>query len=89
MKTLYTINLSNVGMKDINLVGGKNASLGEMITGLTQKGIKVPSGFAITVEAFKFFISFNKLDKTIKDIVDKSNLSDLQSLRDRFYRLCW
>ena len=44
--------LNDVSMSDVEKVGGKNASLGEMISGLSSQGIQVPSGFATTAEAF-------------------------------------
>ncbi len=67
--------------KDVPLVGGKNASLGEMYTKLTEKGVKVPYGFAVTAEAYKYFIRENKLEGKIKDILtglDTHNVEDLQ-----------
>jgi pyruvate,water dikinase len=53
--------------KDINLVGGKNASLGEMISGLQDKGIKVPHGFAITAGAYRYFLEANGLDAKLRE----------------------
>lgn len=52
---------------DINLVGGKNASLGEMISGLKDKGVKVPFGFALTAEAYRYFLEANGLDEKLKE----------------------
>jgi phosphoenolpyruvate synthase (EC 2.7.9.2) len=46
-----------VGIADIPLVGGKNASLGEMIQQLTAKGVRVPNGFATTAHAYRYFMS--------------------------------
>ena len=57
MEQTYTIDLNKVSMKDLLLVGGKNASLGEMIQNLTQQGIKIPGGFAITSSAYWAFTS--------------------------------
>ena len=48
--------------KDVSIVGGKNASLGEMIRELTDLGIKVPPGFATTADAFRRYVAHNKLD---------------------------
>lgn len=67
--------------KDVPLVGGKNASLGEMYTKLTKKGIKVPYGFAVTAEAYKYFIKENHLDDKIRELLtglDTHNVADLQ-----------
>lgn len=58
-------NFSGVGMADVNVVGGKNASLGELIQNLKTLKINVPSGFAITADAYRSFISENKLDTPI------------------------
>ena len=65
----YIIDLNRVSLTDINLVGGKNASLGEMIQNLKTLGIKVPNGFAITTAAYHEFIKFNKLDEKIIKLV--------------------
>jgi len=81
MKKAYTINLENVGINDINTVGGKNASLGEMIGGLNEQGIKVPSGYAITVAAFQAFIEKNNLKETIQNAIAKNDMSDLKTLQ--------
>lgn len=66
---------------DVRLVGGKNASLGEMFSKLTEKGINVPNGFATTAEAYFYFLERNNLKEKIgfilKDI-DISNIKDLQ-----------
>jgi len=72
---------NQIGIKDIPLVGGKNASLGEMIQKLTPKGINIPDGFAVTAEAYKYFIKYNNLEEPIKKILselDKSNVEDLK-----------
>jgi pyruvate,water dikinase len=77
----YIINLKEVSLKDINLVGGKNASLGEMIQNIESIGIKVPNGFAITTNAYHDFIKFNSLDEKIIELVsnlDENNLSELR-----------
>ena len=69
-------------IKDIPLVGGKNASLGEMYSKLSKKGIKIPNGFALTSEAYWAFLKYNKVEKRIKKImmgVNVHNLSELSS----------
>ncbi len=73
-------NLNEVGIDDVGLVGGKNASLGEMIKNLGPKGVKVPGGFVVTAEAYRFFLRETKLDEFIKktlDGLDTRNLADL------------
>lgn len=59
------VNLSDVKRGDVGLVGGKNASLGEMISTLAPKGILVPPGFATTADAFREFVSSNNLNAEI------------------------
>jgi pyruvate,water dikinase len=56
---------------DVGVVGGKNASLGEMIRELTKLGIKVPPGFATTADAFRKYVSHNKLDQVLDDYLDR------------------
>jgi len=77
----YIINLKEVSLKDINLVGGKNASLGEMIQNIESIGIKVPNGFAITTNAYHDFIKFNNLDEKIIDLVSNLDENNLPELR--------
>lgn len=77
----YLLDLQNAGIRDIELVGGKNASLGEMLQNLTQLGIKIPGGFIITVEAYREFINYNKLEKEIKKIINSIDFDDIESLR--------
>ena len=72
---------SGLGMGDVARVGGKNASLGEMISNLSQAGISVPDGFATTSEAYQEFIQYQDLDKNIYDqlaSLDVDNVNDLQ-----------
>jgi pyruvate,water dikinase len=81
MKPIYICDLNTVGMNDIEQVGGKNASLGEMLQNLTQLGIQIPGGFIITVAAYREFIRFNKLDNAIHDIINNINFDEIESLR--------
>lgn len=79
----YTIDLNLVSLKDISLVGGKNASLGEMIQNLKSLQIKVPGGFAITTEAYFDFINHNGFGDKITTLVlglDDSNLTQLREV---------
>ena len=77
----YILKLSEINMSDLQFVGGKNASLGEMIMNLTELGIKVPGGFAITVEAYQYFLRFNKLNDEIHTIIDQTDIDDIIDLR--------
>ena len=81
MEKKYIVDLSEVKLSDLDLVGGKNASLGEMIQNLGELGINIPGGFALTVEAYWEFINYNKLDKKIRELLQKMKKDDLVSLR--------
>ena len=70
-----------VGMVDVPLVGGKNASLGEMYTNLTSKGVNVPYGFALTSAFYWKFIKANGLDNDLAEIFKKLDPKNLQSVR--------
>ena len=79
----YIKKFSEIGIEDISTVGGKNASLGEMYSKLSSKGIAVPDGFAYTVSAFKSFLTINQLDNPIKKLMlqlDKVNYSNLKEI---------
>lgn len=72
--------LNEVGMEDIELVGGKNASLGEMIKGLSSIGVKIPMGFVVTSKAYHYFIDYNNLRDKIREALaglDPNNIEDL------------
>jgi len=76
----FTKWFEDLGIKDVPSVGGKNASLGEMIRNLGQKGVRVPSGFAITAYAYKYMIEKAGIDLKIKEILtglDTHNMADL------------
>jgi pyruvate, water dikinase len=72
-----------VGIADIPLVGGKNASLGEMIQQLTAKGVRVPNGFATTAQAYRYFIESAGLEAKLREIFADLDVEDLQSLRQK------
>lgn len=72
-----------IDMKDVALVGGKNASLGEMFQRLTKKGIRVPDGFATTAEAYNRFLLENELRNLIKTTLEGINLGKLEDIRRR------
>lgn len=65
----YIIWFSEMGIQDLPVVGGKNASLGEMTCHLTKEGISVPDGFATTAEAYWDFIHSNKLEMALQQII--------------------
>ncbi|WP_245183343.1 phosphoenolpyruvate synthase [Legionella israelensis] len=78
----HTIDLAKLGMGDIEQVGGKNASLGEMIHHLTEAGVCVPGGFATTADAYRSFLSSNGLDEKIYQLLTTLNIEDVRSLAD-------
>lgn len=75
------MDLSQAGIKDIDLVGGKNASLGEMLQHLTPLGIKIPQGFIITVAGYTRFLRFNKLEAQIQQLMQSIRPDDIASLQ--------
>jgi len=70
-------------INDVPSVGGKNASLGEMIRSLKEKGVNVPSGFAVTAYAYKYMIEKAGVDKKIKEILSDLNTHDVHNLAER------
>ncbi|HTI10406.1 MAG TPA: phosphoenolpyruvate synthase [Puia sp.] len=79
--TSYILPLRKVGLSDIGIAGGKNASLGEMITNLDGLGIRIPDGFVITVHAYREFIDAGGLEAEIKRLVGTINFESVESLR--------
>ncbi|MDQ3101307.1 MAG: phosphoenolpyruvate synthase [Bacteroidota bacterium] len=73
--------LHEVQLSDIPTVGGKNASLGEMLQHLSQLGVSVPGGFVVTVASYEAFIAHNVLDQKIRDIVAKLDVDDIENVR--------
>ena len=69
-----------IGAQDVDLVGGKNASLGEMIRNLSEKGVSVPSGFAITAEAYKYVVEKAGISPKIKDTLAGLDTHDMKNL---------
>ncbi len=80
MNSENIIKLENCGLNDIESVGGKNASLGEMIQNLTQLGIKVPGGFATTAAAYRNFLLHDNLHKRINKVLVALDVNDLKAL---------
>jgi pyruvate,water dikinase len=70
-----------IGIEDVPLVGGKNASLGEMYRNLAAKGVRVPNGFAITADAYRYFLKESQLDVEIEKALRELNPKDVESLR--------
>ncbi|MGD8593791.1 MAG: phosphoenolpyruvate synthase, partial [Gammaproteobacteria bacterium] len=78
----YILDLSTLGMHDVGKVGGKNASLGEMIKNLSQSGVKVPGGFATTAQAFRDFLKQDDLDKRIHNLLETLDVNDVTTLAE-------
>ena len=76
----YVIKLDELGMNDVETVGGKNASLGEMISNLSNLGVTVPGGFATTAEAYREFLKADDLDQQINALLDDLDVDDLDAL---------
>ncbi|MDH3462817.1 MAG: phosphoenolpyruvate synthase [Acidimicrobiia bacterium] len=72
--------LQDVGMNDLAEVGGKNASLGEMIGQLGNQGVAVPGGFATTAHAFELFLRSNRLDSRIRERLAELDTNDVRAL---------
>jgi pyruvate,water dikinase len=77
---MYVAWLKDLRMADLATVGGKNASLGEMIGGLSAVGVRVPGGFATTAKAYEAFLAAGGLDRRIADRVKALNLADVEAL---------
>lgn len=79
--TEYVIPFNQLGLSSLAKVGGKNASLGEMISNLSQAGIKVPDGFATTAEAYHEFINTSGLKAKIDGILDNLDVDNIAALQ--------
>ncbi|MGN6476163.1 MAG: phosphoenolpyruvate synthase [Flavipsychrobacter sp.] len=77
----YVKSFSKISINDVPIVGGKNASLGEMYTRLTPHGINVPDGFATTAEAFWHFIEQNRLGKKLDELFQQLDTINFSNLR--------
>jgi pyruvate,water dikinase len=78
----YVLRLDQVGMNDIEKVGGKNASLGEMLQELAGANVKVPNGFATTALAYKDFLTYGSLEDQIKDKLEQLDTNNIQDLKE-------
>ena len=73
--------LNQISKEDVPLVGGKNASLGEMYSKLSRKGINVPFGFCLTSKAYFYYLKANGIDKKLKELFKDLNISDIKKLK--------
>jgi pyruvate, water dikinase len=82
-KEKYILKFKEIGIKDVPRVGGKNASLGEMLCNLSKKGINVPDGFALTSHAYWYFLKENNLQEKLEKLVrgrKRENIKNLQQI---------
>ena len=80
MSANYVIWFENLRMTDVESVGGKNASLGEMISQLSEKGVRVPGGFATTADAYRAFLAHNGLSERISAALSALDVDDVVEL---------
>jgi len=78
----YIIPFEKLKNTDVELVGGKNASIGEMISGLSNLGVSVPGGFATTSHAYRDFLAQDGLDKRIRDVLAALDVDDVDRLAE-------
>src|SRR3989339_1859646 len=82
-KKAFVIPFKDLGIKDVPIAGGKNASLGEMYRELKKKGVEVPNGFAVTALAYRYFMEKANLQDKIKSILSDLNTHDTRNLMER------
>ncbi|MDP3226336.1 MAG: PEP/pyruvate-binding domain-containing protein, partial [Rubrivivax sp.] len=82
LATALVAPFEHLRMTDVEAVGGKNASLGEMISQLAAAGVRVPGGFATTANAFRAFLQHGGLDKRISDRLATLDVDDVRSLAE-------
>jgi pyruvate, water dikinase len=78
----YILPFSEIRNKDVSVVGGKNASLGEMLSVLSPKGINIPDGFATTADAFRYFLQSNHLEAALQSLLDELDTSTFSNLNE-------
>lgn len=76
----YIVPFGELKNKDVELVGGKNASIGEMISRLSKLGVSVPGGFATTAHAYRDFLAQGNLDARIRDVLASLDVDDVERL---------
>jgi len=81
MKKKYILWFKEINIKDVPIVGGKNASLGEMYKNLSKRGINIPNGFAITAQAYFYFLKKGNIKKRIQEILSEFNPKNIKSLQ--------
>lgn len=87
LKEKFILWFDEVDMEDVSLVGGKNASLGEMYQNLTPKGIRIPNGFAVTAYAYHYLLEHAGIKKYIQEVLKDLNTKDMDNLTERGHRV--
>ena len=82
-KNAFVLWFKDLGIEDVPLVGGKNASLGEMYRNLSKKGVNIPNGFAVTARAYRYLLKNAKIEDNIKKILSDLNTKSMQNLAER------
>jgi len=85
--TAFVLWFDQLGIEDVPLVGGKNASLGEMYRFLTPKGVNIPNGFSITAYAYRYLLEKAGVKEQIRSILSDLNTSNMQNLQDRGHKV--
>src|SRR5918994_3283349 len=83
LKTHWMRWFSEIGVEDVPIVGGKNASLGEMVRELSHLGIRVPEGYAVTADAYRYFLETQELEGPIREILAGLDRDDVEDLTRR------
>ena len=80
MTPAYILDFQSIRMRDVHRIGGKNASLGEMIAHLSEVGVRVPGGFATTAEAYRDFLGQEALEGRIRKRLAGLDVEDVRAL---------
>jgi pyruvate,water dikinase len=80
---VYTLDFSEIGLKDVAQVGGKNASLGELFNSLQTEGVGVIDGFATTADAYRSLLAQGELEYELRSLVSDFDHEDVEELRRR------
>lgn len=85
--TTFILWFDQLGIEDVPLVGGKNASLGEMYRHLTPKGVRIPNGFAVTAYAYRYLLDKTGAAQKIRDILADLDTSNMDNLAERGHKV--
>jgi pyruvate,water dikinase len=84
---MFVLWFDQLGIEDVPIVGGKNASLGEMYRNLSPKGVRIPNGFAVTAYAYRYLLEKTGAKDRIKDVLRDLNTSDMNNLAERGHKV--